>query len=189
MDECKDWGRGSKIRAMTEEWLVEVNDQDEVIGRVLRDEAHREQNLRLHREVMLLLFIDESHQKFVLQHRSMKKKQLPGLWTLSATGHVDYADISENDVEGYLTAAIREAEEEIGVIPAKLEFKGRFIQRISQNWSMMGVVIGQYSGEMKLDSEEVEEARVFDKSDIDDVFDKLTPGARACLKYLKLLTN
>ncbi len=169
------------------DWIVEVDKSDKLIGKIEREVAHDSSNFRLHREAMLVLYTDSTHNKFLLQHRSMKKKQVPGLWTLSVTGHVDFDDLSDEDPEGYLTAARREAKEEIGVSTRKLEIKGKMIQKNNDNWSMMGLVVGEYDGEFKLDPEEVSEVIEFTKETIVIVSDKLTPGAKMCLEYLGIL--
>jgi isopentenyldiphosphate isomerase len=117
----------------------------------------------------------------------MKKKQLPGLWTLSVTGHVDFDDLSDQDPDGYLTAASRETKEEIGVSTKNLELKGKMIQKNDDNWSMMGIVVGEFDGQFKLDPEEVSEVKEFSKETISLVSDKLTPGAKICLEYLGIL--
>lgn len=171
------------------DWIVEVDKSDKLIGKVERGIAHVPTNLRLHREVMLILYTEKSRNTFLLQHRSMKKKQLPGLWTLSVTGHVDFDDLTDQDPEGYLTAASREATEEIGVRTKNLELKGKLIQKNNDNWSMMGIVTGEYDGEIKINPEEVSEVLEFKKETIAHVSDKLTPGARMCLKYLKILKS
>lgn len=172
---------------MIEEWLIETDETDEVKGRVRRAVAHEKNNLHLHREVMTLLFEDSSRKKFLLQKRSLKKEQLPGLWTLSATGHVEWKDISEIDKDGYLTAAKREVEEEIGVRVKKLVLEGKLVQHNNKNWAMMGVVMGVYEGEAELDLKEVSEVKVFTKETIMEVNDQLTPGARSCLLFLRIL--
>lgn len=172
---------------MTEEWIVQVDEGDNLVGKVGRGLAHMRENLKLHRETMALLYTDSSQVNFLLQLRSMNKSQLPGYWTLSTTGHVDFEDSSPSDPEGYLSAAKREVKEEIGVSVKNLKLVRKRIQKNSENWSMMGIVTGEYEGEIKLDPEEVSEVRVFTKDTILEVSDKLTPGAKACLEYLGIL--
>lgn len=174
---------------MKDEWIVQVDDKDTLIGKVERYLAHEPGDLKLHREVMTLLYTDAQRNRFLLQHRSMKKRQLPGYWTLSVTGHVDYLDINENDPDGYLTAAKRETREEIGARTRNLVLVGKCEQKIAQNWSMMGIVVGEYEGELKLDPEEVSEIREFSRETLVEVSDKLTPGAKQCLEYLGILEN
>lgn len=171
----------------TEEWAVQVDEQDNLVGKIEREEAHDPSKLRIHREVMTLLYTSKAHDKFILQHRSMKKQQLPGYWTLSVTGHVDWADLTKSDPEGYITAAKREVKEEIGVEAIDLKLEGKVSQKLPMNWAVMGVVTGEYRGVLRLDPEEVSEVEVFDKNTVHKIGDKLTPGAKACLEYLGIL--
>lgn len=170
-----------------EEWIVEVDEDDNLVGKIQREEAHNTSNLKLHREVMCLLYTDTTRKNFLLQQRSTEKKQWPGFWTLSVTGHVDFADISEFDPEGYLTAAGRESYEEIGVKTKDLKLVGKIVHKNDQNWAMMGIVEGEYTGELKLDTAEVSGVKIFNKDTIVEVSDKLTFGAKACLEFLEIL--
>jgi len=169
------------------DWILEVDKADKVVDKIEREVAHDSTNLRLHREMMLVLYTDTTDKKFLLQQRSMNKKQLPGLWTLSVTGHVNFDDISDQDPDGYFTAASREAKEEVGVRIKNCVLKGKLIQKNKNNWSMMGILVGEYDGELKLDLDEVSMVKEFSKESIGEVSDKLTPGAKMCLKYLKIM--
>jgi isopentenyl-diphosphate delta-isomerase type 1 len=92
---------------MSEEIFDIVNDRDEVIGRKPRSEVHR---LKLkHRAVHVLVF--NSKGELFLQKRSKKKDCFPGMWDSSASGHLDSG-------EGYDACAVRELQEELGVIMA-----------------------------------------------------------------------
>lgn len=172
---------------MNEEWIVQVDEDDNYVGRIDREIAHNLDELQIHREVMCVIFTEPSHENFFMQHRSLKKKQLPGKWTLSVTGHVDFADLSDVDHDGYLTAAKRESEEEIGAKVKNLQLAGKILQKLPMNVAMMGIVIGEYEGELKLDPEEVAEVKRYNKQSVKEISDKLTPGAKACLKYLGIL--
>jgi len=169
------------------DWIVEVNQNDELVGKMGRETAHNKARLRLHREVMILLYSDRARTSFLLQKRSLKKEQWPGYWTLSATGHVDWSDLTNGDTDGYLSAARREIKEEIGIEGKNLKLIGKIINKNEYNWSVMGVVTGEFEGKILIDKEEVSEVGEFSKETIVEVSDKLTPGARACLKYLKIL--
>ncbi len=169
------------------EQIIAVDNNDLFLQQVDRLIAHNPDKLVRHREVMTLLFVDENRVNFLLQKRSLKKKQLPGLWTLSATGHVDIEDLTTSDKDGYLTAAMREVFEEIGVKARNLQMKGKIVQRNSDNWAMMGIVTGEYEGEFRLDTDEVDEVRIFNSHNVSEVSDKLTPGAKACLEFLGIL--
>lgn len=91
-----------------------INENDEVIGSVTRQEAHSDKS-KLHRAVAIVIMNDQ-HQ-ILLQKRSAKKDKYPGYWTVSASGHVEYGT-------SYEEAAARELKEEIGlVVPLQFELK------------------------------------------------------------------
>jgi isopentenyldiphosphate isomerase len=81
-----------------------VNDHDEVIGQSTRREVHARG--LLHRAVHVLVF--DARGRVFLQKRSMAKDSAPGCWDSSCSGHLDAG-------EDYLTAAVRELVEEIGL--------------------------------------------------------------------------
>lgn len=86
------------------EWLDIVDDQDRVIGRDTRAGVHAHRYF--HRSSHILLF--NSRGEVFVQLRSMNKDSGPGLWDISAAGHVDSG-------ESYLDCAVRELYEELGV--------------------------------------------------------------------------
>ncbi len=92
---------------MTEEIFDVVNDRDEVVGRAPRREVHRLK--LLHRAVHVMVFNRAG--RIFLQKRSMLKDNHPGVWDSSSSGHLDSG-------EDYDACALREAKEEIGLIPA-----------------------------------------------------------------------
>jgi 16S rRNA (adenine1518-N6/adenine1519-N6)-dimethyltransferase len=81
-----------------------VDDNDTVIGSMPRSEIHRRQ--LKHRAIHI--FWLSSDGKLALQRRSYAKDNSPGLLSSSCAGHVDSG-------ETYITAAIRELNEELGV--------------------------------------------------------------------------
>jgi isopentenyl-diphosphate delta-isomerase type 1 len=89
---------------MSDEIFDVVNERDEVIGRKLRREVHRDGDK--HRAVHVLIF--NSRGEVFLQKRSMSKDTFPGVWDSSASGHLDCG-------EDYDTCAIREVREELGL--------------------------------------------------------------------------
>ena len=89
---------------MTEEIFDVVNDRDEVIGKKLRREVHRDGDK--HRAVHVLVF--NSRGEVFLQKRSMSKDTFPGAWDSSSSGHLDCG-------EDYDACAIRELREELGL--------------------------------------------------------------------------
>ena len=82
-----------------------VNERDEVIGQAERDEVHRKGLLC--RLVYVCFYTPAG--EIILQKRSLTKKNDPGKLTTAASGHVSSG-------QNYLTAAIREAFEETGVV-------------------------------------------------------------------------
>jgi isopentenyldiphosphate isomerase len=82
-----------------------VNRQDQEIGLESRSRIH--ELLLMHRTVHVLLF--NPCGRLYLQKRSFDKEQYPGVWTSSASGHVEAG-------ESYSRAALRELREELGLI-------------------------------------------------------------------------
>ncbi len=83
--------------------IVDITDQ--VIGRTTRERVHRKG--LFHRAVHILLIRQADH--WALQQRSGNKDLDPFLWTSSCSGHVDAR-------ESYLSAAVRECKEELGLV-------------------------------------------------------------------------
>ena len=67
-----------------DEWLEAVDENDNVVGRVLRSQAHRSKIL--HRAVHVLLF--EQGGRVILQQRDNLKSINPARWTSTISGHV-----------------------------------------------------------------------------------------------------
>lgn len=85
--------------------LLDVLDEDgRVIGQAPRDDVHA-QGL-LHRCVHVFVFTPRG--ELWLQQRALDRHLWPGLWTSSASGHVDAGEREEQ-------AAAREAREELGL--------------------------------------------------------------------------
>jgi isopentenyl-diphosphate delta-isomerase len=88
-----------------DELLDLVDENDVVIGTVLRNAAHVDP-LLFHREIAVIIF--NSKNQVLLQQRSLTKKVNPGLWTISVAGHVE---AGKNPKE----VAEKETEEELGI--------------------------------------------------------------------------
>lgn len=88
-----------------------VDSADRVIGTAPRGEVHR-QGL-LHRAVHIL--IKRANGDLFLQKRSAAKDTHPLKWDSSASGHLDAG-------ESYAAAAVRELEEELGIVGAEPVF-------------------------------------------------------------------
>ncbi|MEJ6523451.1 MAG: NUDIX domain-containing protein [Opitutales bacterium] len=93
--------------------VVDLSDQP--LCQAPREQVHRE-NL-FHRAVHIL--VARTSSRLILQQRSESKDLDPFLWTSSCSGHVDAG-------EDYLCAAIRECEEELGLVEDRKSFKEVF---------------------------------------------------------------
>lgn len=136
----------------------------------------------------------EKNGKFLMQKRSEFKKAFPNMWIAPVSGH-----ISENQTP--LEAAIREAEEEVGIkididlLDLIAIIRGTFTDEKSGFTEAEFINIYIYSGEMgefKINKEEVSEMKWFDISEIRKMVDQkskeLVPAweeYEAVLNYFK----
>jgi len=81
-----------------------IDEKGSIIGKESRDKIHR--GGLLHREINVFVYNDE--EEILFQKRAPNKDTFPSLFDASAGGHVDIG-------EDYLSAAIRELEEETGI--------------------------------------------------------------------------
>ena len=89
---------------ISEEWFDVVDALDRPLRRERRATVHA-QGLR-HRAAHVLVL--DAEDRLLVQKRSASKDVAPGTWCSSCSGHVDAG-------EDYLSAAVRELEEEIGI--------------------------------------------------------------------------
>lgn len=102
---------------MQEEYLDIVDDEDTVIDTALYQDVYK--NLSSHRIVHILIFNTKG--ELLLQLRSKKKHFAPGHWSTSVGGHVRAG-------ETYQQAALREAQEELGITPEITEmYKDKYV--------------------------------------------------------------
>lgn len=90
---------------MKKEFLDVVNENDEVVSSVSREDVY-EKSLR-HRIAHVVVFNDNG--EMLLQFRSKNVSFCPNHWVTSAGGHVQAG-------ESYMEAAKREYMEELGVV-------------------------------------------------------------------------
>lgn len=165
--------------------FVVVDQNDKVIGSASRSEIYS-QGL-IHRIVRILIVNDKN--ELLLQLRAHKEDTLAGKWDQSAGGHVDEA-------EEYDDAAYRELKEELGVENVELKNIGKFYtdgkidEKIIRRFNM--VYIGKYSGEFKLQKDEVSEVKWFSKEELLNKIsknpEKFTHGLRTVMgKYNYLI--
>lgn len=131
---------------MSEEILLVVDEDDEPVDRVPRDEVH-ERALR-HRAVHVLL--SDEGGRIWLQKRSDRKRTYPGRWTSSASGHVPAGDTLRE-------AARRETEEELGVRCEPLAYLGwLYLEKLELGEREFShVFAGHHPGPFSVDEGEV----------------------------------
>ncbi len=136
------------------EYFYVVDEEDNVIGKALREECHR--NRLIHRSVYVFVLNDEN--KLFIQKRSENKDLYKGYYTGSATGHVDYG-------EEYDEAARRELKEELGIeAPITRICKFKCFSDVEREISAL--YLCRYNGPIRFDREEISEGLFMSLEDI-----------------------
>ena len=142
---------------MTE--VVLVNEADEQIGTMEKMAAHR--NAVLHRAFSVFIF--NSKGEMLLHQRALKKYHSGGLWTNACCSH-------PNPGENVEDAATRRLQEELGFnTPLQKIFSFTYKASVENGlieYEYDHVFAGEYSGEMKLNSEEVAAVAYYAMNDI-----------------------
>jgi isopentenyl-diphosphate delta-isomerase type 1 len=143
---------------MSSDDLVDlVNEDDVVVGRVLRRDCHGNPAL-IHRAVHVLLF--NSQQQLLLQKRSLQKDIQPGRWDTSVGGHLDPG-------ESYRAAAKREMLEELGVagVPLTELYPSKIRNQIESENILTFLTL--YNGEINFAPDEIIEVRFWSAEEIE----------------------
>ncbi len=141
---------------MNSELLSVVDENDHVIDTLPRYQIHAS-GLR-HRAVHILVF--NENEELFLQKRSFNKDHNKGLWDTSAAGHVDTG-------EDYITSAIREAKEELGVnIADKLKPLFKLSPTLQLGMEFIQVYQCNHNGPFTLNPKEIDQGDWFLNSDI-----------------------
>jgi isopentenyl-diphosphate delta-isomerase len=154
-----------------EELFPLVNENDEVIGQIIRKEANFNKAY-IHRAVGLI--IKDRQANYLIQKRSPYKDKYPNLLTLSVSGHVDYGD-------SYIQTMIREAQEEIGLDLEKGEIKFLFKKIYpseveTEIWSVYELEVDEIDlNDYKFDTKEVSELILMSKAELVQKLEA-TPG-------------
>ncbi|MCL4360409.1 NUDIX domain-containing protein [Patescibacteria group bacterium] len=138
------------------EQFVVVDTRDHPLGVRTRYECHRDRRL-IHRSVGVLIF--DRQKKVLLQKRSLTKDLQPGLWAISAAGHVSAG-------ETYRRAAERELFEELG-IRAPIRYVGKWLFRDRRETEFDALYRGYYQGPFRTHPDEVAEVCFFSKRELD----------------------
>ncbi|MFA7688087.1 MAG: isopentenyl-diphosphate Delta-isomerase [Moheibacter sp.] len=131
-----------------EEFVVLVNENDEVLGLMEKQQAHVAG--LLHRAFSVFIF--NSKGELLLQQRASDKYHSPALWTNTCCSH-------PRENETYLEAAHRRLQEEMG-FDCELEPKFHFIYKAKLDENLFEheldhVFTGQFDGEIQINPEEV----------------------------------
>ena len=133
--------------------LITVNENDEIIGLDTRENCHSGYGI-LHRAITIFIFNEKN--EILLTRRSSLKKLWPGFWDTSCSTHV-------RQNESYEQAGERRLPEELG-FTCKLKFILKFqyqanFNNIGSENEICALLTGQYSGEIKPNTEEMSEYR------------------------------
>lgn len=169
------------------EYFDVLNENGEFTGKVETREVCHEKGL-WHRAIYGFIFNEQG--EVLLQKRSKTKKLWPGLWDVTAGGHVLAGEFGEQ-------ALIREVKEELGI-----EIKENEIRYLvgSTSSNIKGNIVNNHFNEcyiitkqvkiedVNLQKEEVEEIRWFTKQEIleriNNNFDGITDKT-GCWNFLK----
>lgn len=127
------------------EWVDLVDRQNQVVGRALRSEV-RSRNL-LHRGIAVL--VRNSRGQVYVHQRTATKDLFPSLYDMFVGGVVGAG-------EDYLTAALREAREELGVTSDALEFLFDHLYEGPENFSWVRCYRVTWDGPIVHQPEEVQ---------------------------------
>ena len=165
--------------------LLIVNKKDEVIGFETKKRCHEGKGI-FHRAFSIYLFNGEG--QLLIQQRSKFKKLWPLYWANTCCSH-------PRKGESYVEAGERRLKEELGFtcflkMVDKFQYQAKYKDVGSEN-EMCAILVGQYTGDIKLNHKEVANWKWVDIYKLKEEFeknpDKYTPWLKIGLrKYLKI---
>ncbi len=160
------------------ELFVVVDKSDKIIGYRTRFECHHNKEL-IHRAAGVVILNNQG--QILLQKRSKNKDTHPGLYTISASGHV-------NKGETYMQAAKRELKEELGVtITSPLRRKIKFLMKLESESEIDCLFLTKHEGPFFPNKEEIDELKFVTPDRIKQMLSLLTPFAVTNFKQLGIL--
>lgn len=149
-----------------EELVDVVNEQNEIIGKSSRGEAHRKG--LIHRALSVLILNSKGH--ILLQKRSKNKSVHPLSWDLSTSEHVLAGESYEN-------AGVRSVKEELGVeIDVKIVTKTTLQKRKHKNGKetiydneIVLMLIAMHEGPFVVDESEVSHVQFFSVEEVENM--------------------
>jgi len=168
---------------MTNETLVMVDNEDNVLGREPRQICHEGYG-KAHRAISTLIFNHKG--EVLLQQRSKQKQLWPGYWDVSCATHV-------HPEETYESAGERRLPQELGFAReleylAKFQYQINYTPNSSEN-EMCALLLGKYDGAIKSNGNEIKDYKWIRLDDL--VYDisanpeKFTPWLKLSLEELQ----
>lgn len=169
------------VAQKAEEIFDVVDADDQVTGTATRGEVHAQK--LIHRAVHVFAF--NKRGDLLLQKRSSLKDLCPGLWDSSVSGHLDSG-------EDYAVAAVRELEEEMGIIPTEApEEIARITPCLETGWEHVRLYRVRHDGNLRYPSAEIETAIWFPLEELTPWIAArpadFAPGFLECWKKFKSL--
>ncbi len=128
-----------------------VDANDEVTGTATRSDVHTQK--LTHRAVHVFVF--NKRGDLLLQKRSPLKDMCPGLWDSSVSGHLDSGEF-------YEAAAVRELEEEMGIlVPEPPEEIARIAPGAETGWEHVRLYRIRHDGNLRFPSAEIDSVMWF----------------------------
>ncbi|NLG34954.1 MAG: NUDIX domain-containing protein [Lentisphaerae bacterium] len=131
-------------------------DEYRVVGRSTRGECHGNP-ARVHAVARVQVF--NRHGRILLQLRSASKDIQPGKWDTAVGGHLRPGEEAE-------AAARREMIEELGVTPARLTFRHRFLWRTPVESEWVTTYATVHDGPFSPDPGEIDALRFWTREEI-----------------------
>ncbi len=133
---------------MTEELVILVNENDEQIGLMPKQEAH--EKALLHRAFSVFLFNEKN--ELLLQQRALTKYHSPGLWTNTCCSHQRVGETN-------LQAGKRRLFEEMGIATplretTKFIYQAPFDNGLTEH-ELDHILIGSFNGKPVINEDEV----------------------------------
>ncbi|GGE00705.1 isopentenyl-diphosphate Delta-isomerase [Planktosalinus lacus] len=150
---------------MPEEMVVLVNENDEKIGLMPKQEAH--EKALLHRAFSVFVFNKKN--ELMLQQRAFDKYHSPGLWTNTCCSH-------QRDGETNIEAGKRRLQEEMGFDTNLKEtisfiYKAPFDNGLTEH-EYDHILVGYFNGHPKINPEEVADWKWMSLEDIKNDIEK-----------------